>query len=114
MRDRSRIERASWEEFVQLFEEEFLPAATKWEKWMKFSRLIQGSKSVAEYEQEFRDLSRYASETVSTDDLRMKKFIMGLRWNIREKVEHLQFGSYNALVNSARLAERCSDERRSA
>ena len=29
MRDRNGFERANWEEFVQLFEEEFLPASLK-------------------------------------------------------------------------------------
>ena len=68
MRDRNGIERASWEEFVQLFEEEFFPSSVRWEKWVKFSHLTQGSKTVAEYEREFQDLSRYAPETMATDE----------------------------------------------
>ena len=114
MRDRKRIDRASWEEFVELFEEEFLPSSVKWEKWTKFSRLHQGPKTVAEYEQEFRDLSRYAPETVATEELRIKKFISGLRWAVRDKVEHLHHDSYSAVVDSARVAERCTEERRPA
>ena len=40
MRSRSDIEEATWEEVIHLFETEFLPYSVRWERRLKFSRLV--------------------------------------------------------------------------
>ena len=70
MRTRRNIEEATWREFIQLFEAEFLPFSVRLERRNKFSRLSQGSRTVSEYEQEFQTLSRFAPETVETKEMR--------------------------------------------
>ena len=50
----------------------------------EFIKLRQGTSSVAEYEERFTKLSRYASELVATERRRIRQFVQGFNVEIQE------------------------------
>ena len=102
------VQGLSWEDFLELFYEEFFPESVKWQKRGEFAQLQQGNRTVVEYEREFRKLSRFAPEAVSTEDLKAHKFVHGLRADLRERVEPLRLDTYHDVVETARIVERNS------
>ena len=50
----------SWEEFAETFRDWFVPPSARQQMQESFLRLVQGSRSVMQYEAEFTALARYA------------------------------------------------------
>nr|XP_009791492.1 PREDICTED: uncharacterized protein LOC104238729 [Nicotiana sylvestris] len=69
---------ARWDEFVDAFMDNFLPAKTMAARDTEFEVLKQGSMSVWKYHMEFVRLSKYAPQLVSTMDARVRRFVQGL------------------------------------
>ena len=59
------------------------------QKVAEFLSLTQGKMIVVEYNVKFMELSHYAPHIVSTESRKVRKFEVGLRWNIRNKVDIL-------------------------
>ena len=60
-------ELVSWDFFVQEFQTKYVTDDYKETKWKQFLNMKQGNLIVAEYEKEFRCLSKYAPELVLTE-----------------------------------------------
>ncbi|KAA3460507.1 retrotransposon protein [Gossypium australe] len=71
--------------------------------------LVQGNKSVAEYEAEFLRLSRYARGVVATKHERCVRFEDGLRDDLRLLVAPHQEREFSALLEKAKIAEEIKD-----
>jgi hypothetical protein len=68
----------SWEEFKEKFRTFHVPESIVELKRREFEDLKQGSSSMMSYIKEFTRLSRYASDEVSTNNKRVKRFLRGL------------------------------------
>jgi hypothetical protein len=68
----------TWEEFKEKFRTFHVPDSVVELKRRKFEDLKQGSSTMMSYIKEFTRLSRYASDEVSTDTKRVKRFLRGL------------------------------------
>jgi hypothetical protein len=68
----------SWEEFKQKFRTFHVPETVVELKRREFEDLKQGSSTMMAYIKEFTGLSHYASDKVSTNNKRMKRFLRGL------------------------------------
>jgi hypothetical protein len=68
----------SWEEFKEKFRTFHVPESVVELKRREFEDLKQWSASMMAYIKEFMRLSRYASDEVSTDSKRVKRFLRGL------------------------------------
>ncbi|KAH9671844.1 Endonuclease [Citrus sinensis] len=71
-----------------------------------FLRLTQGTKFVAEYEEQFIALSRFAPTLVANEGSKCRKFLEGLRPNIKGRLTILKINNYADLVDRAILAEK--------
>ena len=65
-----------------MFNDTYCPTWVKEQKVYEFIKLVQGTKTVAQYEAEFTTLSRYAPKLVSTEAEKAVKFQRGLRADI--------------------------------
>ena len=79
-----------------------------------FLNLTQGTKSVAEYEQQFTALSRFASKLVPDEDSRCRRFFEGLRPAIKSRLSVLKLTVYADMVDRAMIAERYLTESQNA
>ncbi|PKU61346.1 hypothetical protein MA16_Dca028422 [Dendrobium catenatum] len=70
-----------------------------------FLRLVQGSKTVMQYEAEFTALARYAPQLVSTSAERCYRFLRGLRDTLRQPLIPFRITDFSELVERARLIE---------
>jgi hypothetical protein len=68
----------SWDEFKERFRTFHVPESVVELKRREFEDLTQGSATMMAYIKEFTRLSRYASDEVSTDSKRVKRFLRGL------------------------------------
>ena len=75
----------------------------------KFAELVQGALSVADYEARFSTLGRYAPHIFDNLHQKLKKFIDGLRGNIRRYVAMSDPESFTRALRMAHLAEREND-----
>ncbi|XP_059630001.1 uncharacterized protein LOC132272960 [Cornus florida] len=64
---RFKVENMSWNKFKELFYEKYFLISKRWELKDQFLGLIQGNMSVAEYENKFTLLSRFAPEMVYSE-----------------------------------------------
>ena len=83
MRDGTSADSVTWELFKTTFKGKYVGASYVDARRKEFLNLVQGSKSVAEYESEFLRLSRYASGIVATEYEHSVRFEDGLRDELR-------------------------------
>ena len=77
----------AWETFVTQFQEKFIPEHYKEQKIVEFETLIHDTLTVQEYEIQFTHLSRFAAALIKPDSERVRRFIKGLRLDIKLKVQ---------------------------
>ncbi|PKU59655.1 hypothetical protein MA16_Dca020853 [Dendrobium catenatum] len=70
-----------------------------------FFRLVQGSRTVMQYEAEFTALARYAPQLVSTSAEKCYRFLRGLRDSLRQPLVPFHISNFSELVERARLIE---------
>ena len=100
----------SWDAFVALFNDKYLPFVFLEQKKNEFLSLKQEGLSISEYEVKFDRLSKYAPEEVSTEEKRMARFVYGLQIDIKEKMA-ASSPSYKEMIATAIRAERNYQER---
>ena len=83
VRDGTPADCVTWELFKTAFKGKYVGASYVDARRKEFLNLVQGSKSVAEYESEFLRLSGYASGIVATEYERSVRFEDGLRDELR-------------------------------
>nr|XP_011470265.1 PREDICTED: uncharacterized protein LOC105353163 [Fragaria vesca subsp. vesca] len=102
--ERSRdVTTLSWEGFVQLFREKYFPDTVREQLELEFIALVQGLMSVRDYEARFSQLYRFAREMDAVDLAR--KFIRGLRHELRKLVTSHQFATLAEAIESALAVE---------
>ncbi|GFS37232.1 hypothetical protein Acr_00g0050800 [Actinidia rufa] len=72
--------------------------------------LKQGNMIVVVYNAKFMELSRYAPHIVSTESRKARRFEVGLRWNIKNKVEILRLPTHQEVLHAALIAEESLNE----
>ncbi|XP_028548135.1 uncharacterized protein LOC114578814 [Dendrobium catenatum] len=95
----------SWEEFVKAFRDWYVPATARRQMQDKFNRLIQGDRSVSQYEAEFTMLSRYAPHLIPNAEEKCNRFLNGLKDMIRQPLVPFGIEDYPTLVERARRIE---------
>ncbi|PKU72354.1 hypothetical protein MA16_Dca006354 [Dendrobium catenatum] len=70
-----------------------------------FLRLVQGRRTVMQYEAEFTALARYAPQLVSTSAAKCYHFLRGLRDSLRQPLVPFHIFDFSELVERARLIE---------
>nr|XP_027088703.1 uncharacterized protein LOC113710054 [Coffea arabica] len=106
---RGKWERAqtpwTWENLLGKFNEKFLPPLVQ-EKWEdEFIKVKQGASSVAENEEKFTKLSRYAPELVATERRKIRQFVQGLNVEIQEGLAAAQISTFTESLEKAQRVE---------
>ncbi|PKU71838.1 hypothetical protein MA16_Dca016291 [Dendrobium catenatum] len=70
-----------------------------------FLRLVQGSKTVMQYEAKFTALARYAPQLVSTSAEKCYRFLMGLHDSLRKPLVPFHISDFSELTERARSIE---------
>ncbi|KAK5793698.1 hypothetical protein PVK06_034851 [Gossypium arboreum] len=105
VREGTPAERVTWELFKQSFKTKYVGASYVDARRKEFLNLTQGGKTVAEYEAEFLQLSRYANGIVSTEYEHSVRFEDGLRDELRVLIAPQRERDFAALVEKAKIAE---------
>ncbi|XP_060200886.1 uncharacterized protein LOC132629177 [Lycium barbarum] len=103
----------TWNDFVKEFHMKYVPPTYHDAKKKEFLNLEQGSMSIAEYQQKFLRLSRYAGGIINNEKDKCRRFEDGLNNSIRKSVAVLQHESFYKLVSAALTWERIDKEQTS-
>ncbi|XP_071901025.1 uncharacterized protein [Coffea arabica] len=102
---RGKWERAqtswTWENLLREFNEKFLPPLVQEKREDEFTKVKQGASSVAEYEEKFTKLSRYAPELVVTERRRIRRFVQGLNVEIQKGLAADQISTFTEALEKA-------------
>ena len=91
----------SWEEFKEMFEEKYMPAAGRTRLYQDFLNLKQGNMSIAEYETKFNELSCYGPGLIDSPLKKNEMFVQGLRPEYHERMTAHLKGSFVELTDTA-------------
>ncbi|XP_040363886.1 uncharacterized protein LOC121049795 [Rosa chinensis] len=100
----------SWTNFRLAFYEHFYPRSFHDAKLAEFLKLVQGTMTVAQYEHRFIELSRYAPLLVANEEDKCRRFVDGLREEIRFVVTAIGHTRFVTLVQAAMRVEKSIDE----
>ncbi|XP_052490820.1 uncharacterized protein LOC128043056 [Gossypium raimondii] len=98
-------DRVTWDLFQKEFQKKYIGEIYIEEKKQEFLMLKQGNMIVLDYEREFSRLSRYASEYVPTETDSCKRFLRGLREEIKIHLVSLRIIELVDLVERAKMIE---------
>ena len=76
----------TWTQFRTAFLRKYFKPVVRYKKQHEFLSIEQENRSVEEYEREFTRLSHFAPIMVSTEELKVECFVMGLRPDVRGAV----------------------------
>jgi hypothetical protein len=94
----------SWELFEERFRRKYLPAYYEEQQVGAFHALVQGNRTVEEYEIRFMELVKYVSY-MDNDQRQAERFVYGLNPKIRAMVRMWKPSSVAEAVENARYAE---------
>nr|XP_012466477.1 unnamed protein product [Gossypium raimondii] len=97
--------RVTWDLFQKEFQKKYVGELYIEDKRQEFLMLKQGNLSVVDYELEFSRLSRYASEFIPTEADSCKRFLRGLRDEIRVQLVSHRITEFVDLVERAKMVE---------
>ncbi|XP_059288374.1 uncharacterized protein LOC132041682 [Lycium ferocissimum] len=100
----------TWNDFVDAFRMKYVPPFYCDAKKKEFLDLEQRSMSIAEYQQKFLRLSRYAGGNISDEKDKCRRFEYGLNDSIRKSMAVLQHDNFDKLVSAALTWERIDKE----
>ncbi|XP_059277664.1 uncharacterized protein LOC132031769 [Lycium ferocissimum] len=100
----------TWNDFMDAFRMKYVPLFYCDAKKKEFLDLKQRSMSIAEYQQKFLGLSRYAGGIISDEKDKCRRFDYGLNDSIRKSVAVLQLDNFDKLVSAALTWERIDKE----
>lgn len=110
--DNGNGEAITWEIFLDAFYAKYFSVIVRFRKEVEFHRLIQGNKSVPNYEAKFAELSRYAPHVVIDEPTRARKFLDGLRPSVKSKLASFMLTQYADVVNRAIIIEQSDEDYR--
>ncbi|MQM18628.1 hypothetical protein Taro_051623, partial [Colocasia esculenta] len=99
----------TWNEFKEHFNSKYFSEIVQERKASKFAALKQRNLTVAEYEAQFSRLARYANHLVSTERMKEKRFLNGLRPAYITQLAPLDIQTYLEMVKKAQLLEDATD-----
>ncbi|KAG8363734.1 hypothetical protein BUALT_Bualt19G0053100 [Buddleja alternifolia] len=102
----------TWETFVDCLYERYFTQSIRDQKAVEFLELVQGNNTVGEYEAKFTELSRFASQVISSENLKARKFERGLRYELRKQVTILRLLTFTEVLDRAFIAEKEAEEGR--
>ena len=105
VRDGTPADRVTWELFKTAFKGKYVGASYVDARRKEFLNLVQGGKTVAEYEAKFLRLSRYAVGIVATEYERSVRFEDGLRDDLKVVIAPQRERDFAVLVEKAKIAE---------
>ncbi|KAL4571485.1 hypothetical protein LXL04_018245 [Taraxacum kok-saghyz] len=106
VRGRDVAKRMTWDEFTKIFKEKFCPRTAVKQLEEEFLKLEQRNMTVREYTTRFIEKARFAKFYVSTEEMRVERYIWGLKTSIREFVEIQMPGTFQSAVDAAESRER--------
>ncbi|XP_058202610.1 uncharacterized protein LOC131317047 [Rhododendron vialii] len=95
----------TWATFKKIFLKKYFPEMVKDTLREEFLGLVQGNSTVMEYEARFTALSRFALETISTENLKARRFERGLNPDIRKGVVGHRYKKYSKVFECALALE---------
>ncbi|XP_058111295.1 uncharacterized protein LOC131254322 [Magnolia sinica] len=95
----------TWNKFQEKFHEKHFSKAYYIQKMAEFSKIEQGSMTVAQYEAKFVELVSYVPKLMKDEDYNITKFKEGLRHNIITKFCCVDVKKYSKVVNKALRVE---------
>jgi len=95
----------SWADFVAEFNAKYFPQEALDRMEARFLELTQGERSVREYDREFNRLLVYAGRGMEDDQAQMRRFLRGLRPDLRVRCRVSQYATKAALVETAAEVE---------
>ncbi|KAL8089013.1 hypothetical protein AgCh_038679 [Apium graveolens] len=95
----------SWDRFTRLFLDKYFPWFMETQMEIRFLELKQDKMTVAEYEAKFTELSRFMPEFVNTEEKKARRFQLGLKQWIQNRVAVLELTDYATLVQKASIVE---------
>ena len=97
-------------EFWALFDLKYFPPAVQIEMKRKLQDVVQGERSVAEYEEEFTRLASFVPDEVTPEERKISKFMGGLNWRIRQHLlGNPALQTFGEVMNAALL--HCQEHR---
>ena len=93
-----------------MFRAKYFPDHVQEQKEREFVKLVQGALSVADYEAKFSTLGRYAPHIFDDPHRKLKKFIDGLRGNIRRYVATNDLETFTKAVRIVHIAKIKNDK----
>ncbi|XP_016742967.1 uncharacterized protein [Gossypium hirsutum] len=98
-------DQVTWDLFQKEFQKKYIGELYIEEKKQEFLVLKQGNMSILDYEREFSRLSRYALEYIPTETDSCKRFLRGLRDEIKIQLVSLRITELVDLVERAKMIE---------
>ncbi|KAG6419401.1 hypothetical protein SASPL_117015 [Salvia splendens] len=99
-------ERVNWEFFLKEFQKRYIGEQFMEDRRQEFLQLLQGERTVQQYETEFRRLAKYAKEMVTTDADMCRRFRQGLKMTIQKDLLGVETTDLATLSSKAQAAER--------
>ncbi|MQL69850.1 hypothetical protein Taro_002171 [Colocasia esculenta] len=99
----------TWDEFNEHFNSKYFFKRVQERKASEFAALKQRHLTVAEYEAQFSRLACYANHLVSTEKIKARRFINGLKPSYITQLAPLDIQVYADMVKKAQLLEDATD-----
>ncbi|KAL4579890.1 hypothetical protein LXL04_016058 [Taraxacum kok-saghyz] len=106
VRGRDVAKRMTWNEYTKIFKETFCPRTAVKQLEEEFLKLEQGNMTVREYTTRFIEKARFVKLYISTEEMRVERYIWGLKTSIREFVEIQKPSTFQSAVDAAEGRER--------
>ena len=90
---------------MEIFRAKYFPDHVQEQKEREFAKLVQGALSRADYEARFSTLGRYALHIFDNPHQKLRKFIDGLRSNIRRCVATNDPETFTRALRIAHIVE---------
>jgi len=94
---------ATWEFFKSEFKAKYISDEAQEKMVALFQNLKQGSDSIEEYERKFSEYGYFAPQLIATPELKIRKFISGLRQGVSQDVRALAPITYAKAVQLATI-----------
>ncbi|XP_030461760.1 uncharacterized protein LOC115681827 [Syzygium oleosum] len=104
----------NWTAFTEAFNGKYFSESAQVQKMAEFLRLRQGKMTVDQYEAEFARLSKFALKMVDDPLDKARRFLDGLKLELRSQLIMLNLRDYNELYEWAQAVERDMMERAAA
>ncbi|KAL7607900.1 uncharacterized protein LOC111912373 [Lactuca sativa] len=96
----------TWGQFIAKFKEDFISESALDQIEEEFLTLKQGESSVVDYTYKFMEKARFVEHQIPTEKKKIKRYVWGLRANIREFVSNRDLATFRQVVEAAKEREK--------